>query len=69
MAANEKKKQINWTTILVPLLVLLAAGWFAWRMFQPQPVDTSEGLEILKGTTVERVVVNDGTQQVNLTLV
>ncbi|MDN6428533.1 MAG: ATP-dependent zinc metalloprotease FtsH [Propionibacterium sp.] len=37
-------------------------------MFQPQPVDTSEGLEILKGTTVERVVINDGTQQVNLTL-
>jgi len=68
VAENEKKKRINWTYILVPLLVLLAAGWFAWRMFQPQPVDTSEGLEILKGTTVERVVVNDGTQQVNLTL-
>ncbi|MDN5963514.1 MAG: ATP-dependent zinc metalloprotease FtsH [Actinomyces sp.] len=68
MAETEKKKRINWTYILVPLLVLLAAGWFAWRMFQPQPVDTSEGLEILKGTTVERVVINDGTQQVNLTL-
>ncbi len=63
-----KKKRTNWTYVLLPLLVLVLAAWFVWRMFQPQTIDTSEGLEILKGTTVERVVVNDGTQQVNLVL-
>ncbi|MCI1642758.1 MAG: ATP-dependent zinc metalloprotease FtsH [Actinomyces sp.] len=68
MADNASKKRVNWTYILVPLLVLVVGGWFVWRMFQPQTVDTSEGLEILKGTTVERVVVNDSTQQVNLLL-
>ena len=68
MAESKQKKRNNWAYIVVPLVVLAAAGWLVWRMFQPQTVDTSEGLEILKGTTVERVVVNDGTQQVNLTL-
>ncbi len=68
MAESKQKKRNNWAYIVVPLVVLAAAGWLVWRMFQPQAVDTSEGLEILKGTTVERVVVNDGTQQVNLTL-
>ncbi len=66
--AGTSKKRSNWTYILVPLLVLLVGGWFVWRMFQPQLVDTSEGLEILKGQTIERVVVNDGTNQVNLIL-
>ncbi|MDO4258060.1 MAG: ATP-dependent zinc metalloprotease FtsH [Actinomycetaceae bacterium] len=42
--------------------------WMLWGYFQPARVDTSEGLEILKGTTVEKVVVNDAIQQVNLTL-
>ena len=68
MAESKQKKRNNWAYIVVPLVVLAAAGWLVWRMFQPQTVDTSEGLQILKGTTVERVVVNDGTQQVNLTL-
>jgi len=67
-AGNASKKRPNWTYILVPLLVLLVGGWFVWRMFQPAAVDTSEGLEILKDQTIERVVVNDGTQQVNLVL-
>ncbi|WP_424133832.1 ATP-dependent zinc metalloprotease FtsH [Schaalia vaccimaxillae] len=46
----------------------MVGGWFLWQTFQPRAVDTSEGLEILKGDTVERVVLNEGTQQVNLTL-
>ncbi len=31
-------------------------------------MDTSEGLQILKEAQIERVIVNDGTQQVNLVL-
>lgn len=64
----DKKKRINWAWILVPLLILMMGGWFIWQTFQPKAVDTSEGLQILKGTTLQRVVVNESTQQVNLTL-
>lgn len=66
--ADVKQKRINWAWILVPLLVLSIGGWFVWQTFQPKQVDTSEGLEILKGQTVERVVLNEATQQVNLIL-
>ncbi|QWW19860.1 ATP-dependent zinc metalloprotease FtsH [Schaalia sp. 19OD2882] len=68
MAENTKTRRINWAWVAVPLSVLLIGGWFLWQLFQPRVVDTSEGLEILKGDSVERVVVNEGTQQVNLTL-
>ena len=64
----DKKKRINWAWILVPLLILMMGGWFIWQTFQPKAVDTSEGLQILKGTSLQRVVVNESTQQVNLTL-
>ncbi len=66
--ADVKQKRINWAWILVPLLVLSIGGWFVWQTFQPKQVDTSEGLEILKGQTIERVVLNEATQQVNLIL-
>lgn len=68
MAENTKKKKVNWAWIAVPLALLIVGGWFVWQFFQPRLVDTSEGLEILKGDSVERVVVNEGIQQVNLTL-
>ena len=69
MAETTKKNSVNWAFIIVPLLVLMVAGWFMWRMFQPQAVDTSEGLQVLKDNKgIERVVVNDGTQQVMLEL-
>lgn len=65
---DSKKKRVNWAWIVAPLLVLMVGGWFVWQTFQPRAVDTSEGLEILKGQTVQRVVLNESTQQVNLTL-
>lgn len=68
MADVKQQKRINWAWILVPLLVLSIGGWFVWQTFQPKQVDTSEGLEILKGQTIERVVLNEATQQVNLIL-
>ena len=53
---------------MVPLLMLLAGGWFLWGFFAPRAVTTSEGLALISGDTVEQVVLNEGTQQVNLTL-
>ena len=54
--------------MLVPLLILLVGGWFLWQTNQPRSVSTSEGLALISGDTVEQVVLNEGTQQVNLTL-
>jgi len=54
--------------VLVPLLILLVGGWFLWQTNQPRSVTTSEGLALISGDTVEQVVLNEGTQQVNLTL-
>lgn len=65
---EEKKTKVNWAWVTVPLLIMMLGGWFLWQFFQPKVVDTSEGLTILKGNTVERVVVNEGTQQVVLRL-
>ena len=70
MPVNEKIKNkrpsLGW--VLVPLIVLLVGGWFLWQTNQPRAVTTSEGLALISGDTVEQVVLNEGTQQVNLTL-
>ncbi|MFT0762227.1 ATP-dependent zinc metalloprotease FtsH [Scrofimicrobium sp. R131] len=66
--APKKSGARVWPYIVVPLLMLMAMSWFVWRMVQPATVVTSEGIEILKSQPIERAVVNDGTQQVNLTL-
>ena len=70
MLVNEKIKNkrpsLGW--VLVPLIVLLVGGWFLWQTNQPRSVTTSEGMALISGDTVEQVVLNEGTQQVNLTL-
>ena len=70
MPVNEKIKNkrpsLGW--VLVPLIVLLVGGWFLWQTNQPRSVTTSEGLALISGDTVEQLVLNEGTQQVNLTL-
>ena len=70
MPVNEKIKNkrpsLGW--VLVPLIVLLVGGWFLWQTNQPRSVTTSEGLALISGDTVDQVVLNEGTQQVNLTL-
>ena len=63
---KNKRPSLGWVT--VPLIMLLAGGWFIWGFFTPRAVTTSEGLALISGDTVEQVVLNEGTQQVNLTL-
>ncbi len=63
---KNKRPSLGW--VLVPLIVLLVGGWFLWQTNQPRAVTTSEGLALISGDTVEQVVLNEGTQQVNLTL-
>ena len=63
---KNKRPSLGW--VMVPLIMLLAGGWFVWGFFAPRAVTTSEGLALISGDTVERVVLNEGTQQVNLTL-
>ena len=50
MADNtqNKKKRNTWGLVAIPLLPLVIALFFLWTWFQPQSVDTSEGLQILK---------------------
>nr|WP_314275480.1 ATP-dependent zinc metalloprotease FtsH [Schaalia odontolytica] len=63
---KNKRPSLGW--VMVPLIMLLAGGWFMWGFFSPRAVTTSEGLALVSGDTVEQVVLNEGTQQVNLTL-
>ena len=63
---KNKRPSLGW--VMVPLIMLLAGGWFMWGLFSPRAVTTSEGLALISGDTVEQVVLNEGTQQVNLTL-
>ena len=63
---KNKRPSLGW--VMVPLIMLLVGGWFMWGFFSPRAVTTSEGLALISGDTVERVVLNEGTQQVNLTL-
>lgn len=63
---KNKRPSLGW--VMVPLIMLLAGGWFMWGFFSPRAVTTSEGLALISGDMVEQVVLNEGTQQVNLTL-
>ena len=68
MNDKTKNKRPSLAWVAIPLVVLLAGGWFLWQAFQPRSISTSEGMALIAGTTVEKVVLNEGTQQVNLTL-
>ena len=68
MNDKTKIKRPSWTWVTLPLVLLIVGGWFLWEAFQPRSISTSEGMALISGTTVEKVVLNEGTQQVNLTL-
>lgn len=65
---SKKKSSPNWAAALVPVLIFFLVGWMVWRMFQPAQIETHEGVELLRSDTVERVVVNDPAQRVELKL-
>src|SRR5690625_1238773 len=53
------------------ILLALSLFWLSFRIFAGpgvQEVDTSTGLELLRGDTVEQVLITDGQQRVNLVL-
>ena len=68
MNDKTKTKRPSWTWVTLPLVLLIVGGWFLWEAFQPRSISTSEGMALISGTTVEKVVLNESTQQVNLTL-
>ena len=68
MNDKTKTKRLSRGWVTIPLVILLVGGWFLWQAFQPRSITTSEGMALISGTTVEKVVLNEGTQQVNLTL-
>lgn len=65
---KQKKSKRNWLAVWVPIALVFMIGWFMWYSFQPQTVETSEGLDILRDQSVESVTVNDATQRVSVEL-
>lgn len=64
-AKDVAKKPALWLTIL---LLVLFGTWIYGFMTSPRSIDTSEGMSLLKGKTVERAVVNESTHTVVLDL-
>ncbi|MFD1716403.1 ATP-dependent zinc metalloprotease FtsH [Georgenia deserti] len=50
------------------VLLLVSVGWSLLGQAGTQQIDTSEGLELLRGDTVEQVEITDGSQRVRMTL-
>lgn len=65
---KKKRSKKSWLFWLIPLFMAGAIMYGLYTLTQPAHIDSSEGLKLLKGTTVERAVVNDGTQVVDLEL-
>ncbi|MDO5722712.1 MAG: ATP-dependent zinc metalloprotease FtsH [Actinomycetaceae bacterium] len=63
-----KRTKRSWLGIFIPIMVFTLVGWMLWQVFQPSEIRTDEGMELLKGKTVERATVNDATQTVLLEL-
>lgn len=68
MANKKKDNQKLWLKWGIPAILVIAVFWATSLIMAPTIVDTSEGIALLKGKTVERAIVNDGTQQVKLEL-
>lgn len=68
MANRKKENQKLWLKWGIPAILIITAFWAISLIMAPTIVDTSEGIALLKGKTVERAIVNDGTQQVKLEL-
>jgi cell division protease FtsH len=53
---------------IVLCAVIAGVALFSWMNPTVQKIDTSEGINLLKGSTVERAEITNGSQKVDLTL-
>lgn len=64
---GKKKKFTGWIGVIVVLLAIVSALAISGQN-GPKRITTGEGLKLLAGGTVERLVINDGTQTVSMSL-
>jgi cell division protease FtsH len=64
-AKNLLRGPLVWILIM---LVLISLGWSLLGQTGTQRIDTSQGMELLEGDTVQQVEITEGTQRVRLTL-
>ena len=66
--SGKRRPMRTFTVVVFVVAVALSALWMFFGGEQFRSVKTSEGIQLLKGKTVERVQVTEGTQQVRLWL-
>ncbi|MFC7407071.1 ATP-dependent zinc metalloprotease FtsH [Georgenia alba] len=65
---NAKKLLRGPLVWILLVLLLVSVGWSLLGQARTQQIDTSQGLELLRGETVQQVEITEGTQRVRLTL-
>lgn len=63
-----QKKQITGVVILLLITAVIITTMVFSSLGNPTRINTDEGLTLLEGKTVEKVVINDGTQTVSMEL-
>ncbi len=65
---TQKKKQISGGIAVFVVIAIIVAFMVFSAQGGPTRITTDEGLTLLRGNTVEKVVINDGTQTVSMEL-
>lgn len=65
---TQKKKQISGGIAALVVIAIIVAFMVFSAQGGPTRITTDEGLTLLRGNTVEKVVINDGTQTVSMEL-
>ncbi len=71
VASKERTGRNRWTIVAVIAVVLVAVAMALWAFLGAdhfKAIKTSEGIELLQGTTVTRVEMTEGSQRVRLWL-
>lgn len=66
---TQKKKQISGGIAVFVVIAIIVAFMVFSAQGGPKRITTGEGLTLLRGNTVEKVVINDGTQTVSMELI